>query len=67
MFESIKQWFAKYRNDIILVIGVILISSLAFALGYITAKQEDKEPIKIEKTPLDAGYNPVHGRVSFRL
>ena len=34
--------------DIILVVGVILISLLSFAAGYITAKQQEKEPIKIE-------------------
>jgi predicted negative regulator of RcsB-dependent stress response len=49
MFEKIKEFIKEHREEIILVIGVILISLLSFAIGYITAKQEEKEPIKIEK------------------
>ena len=40
--------------DIILVVGVILISLLSFAVGYIVAKQQEKEPIKIEM--YESGY-----------
>ena len=39
---------SSLRADIILVIGVILISLLSFAMGFIVAKQQAKEPIKIE-------------------
>ena len=39
---------SSLRTDIILVIGVILISLLSFAMGFIVAKQQEKEPIKIE-------------------
>ena len=46
---KIKNWINEYQNDIILVIGVILISLLSFATGYITAKQQGKEPIRIEQ------------------
>ena len=49
IFEQIKQWFIDNQTDIILVIGVALISLLSFAMGYIVAKQQEKEPIKIEK------------------
>lgn len=49
MLAKIKEFVKKYQADIILVIGVILISLLSFALGYIIAKQEEKEPIKIEQ------------------
>lgn len=49
MLAKIKQFVKKYQKDIILVIGVILISLLSFALGYIVAKIEEKEPIKIEQ------------------
>ena len=48
MFERIKEWTIKHQDDIILVVGVILISLLSFAAGYITAKQQEKEPIIIE-------------------
>ena len=48
MIEKIKQFVKDYQEDIILVIGVILISLLSFAVGYIVAKQQEKEPIRIE-------------------
>ena len=47
MLAKLIQFVKNNQSDIILVIGVILISLLSFALGYIVAKQE-KEPIKFE-------------------
>jgi len=43
-----KRFLQEYQEEIILVIGVILISLLSFAIGFIVAKQQDKEPIEIE-------------------
>ena len=48
MLQKIKQFVKENQADIILVIGVILISLLSFAVGYIIAKQPEKEPIQIE-------------------
>ncbi len=48
MLTKIKEFVKTYQADIILVIGVILISLLSFAMGYIVARQQEKEPIKIE-------------------
>ncbi len=48
MLAKIKNFVKEYQADIILVIGVILIALLSFALGYIVAKDQLKEPIKIE-------------------
>lgn len=48
MLAKIIQFVKENLADIILVIGVILISLLSFAAGYIVAKQQEKEPIKIE-------------------
>ena len=48
MLQKIIQFVKENLADIILVIGVILISLLSFAMGYIVAKQQEKEPIKIE-------------------
>lgn len=48
MLTKIIQFVKTHLDDIILVIGVILISLLSFAMGYIIAKQQEKEPIKIE-------------------
>ena len=48
MLTKIKQLVKKNQSDTILLIGVILISLLSFAMGYIAAKQQEKEPINIE-------------------
>ena len=48
MLTKIIQFVKEHQADIIMVIGVILISLLSFAMGYIVAKQQEKEPIKIE-------------------
>lgn len=48
MLAKIKQFVKDYQSDIILVIGVILISFFSFAMGYIVAKTQEKEPIRIE-------------------
>ena len=50
MLAKIKNFVKEYQADIILVIGVILISLLSFAMGYIVAKTYDKEPLRIEMT-----------------
>ena len=48
MLAKLIQFVKDHQSDIILVIGVILISLLSFAAGFIVAKQQEKEPIKIE-------------------
>jgi len=48
MLTKLKEFVKTYQADIILVIGVILISLLSFAMGYIIAKQQEKEPIQFE-------------------
>ncbi|MDI6591411.1 MAG: hypothetical protein QME61_00490 [Patescibacteria group bacterium] len=48
MLAKIRQFVKTHQDDIILLIGVILISLLSFAVGYIVAKQQEKEPIRIE-------------------
>jgi len=50
MLSKIKDFVKTHQVDIILVIGVILISLLSFAIGFIVAKQQEKEPIRIEQT-----------------
>jgi hypothetical protein len=49
MLSEIIKLVKKHQADIILVIGVILISLLSFAAGYITAKTYEKESIKIQE------------------
>lgn len=48
MLTKFISFVKKYQNDIILVIGVILISLLSFGAGYLVAKQPEKEPIRFE-------------------
>jgi hypothetical protein len=48
MLAKIIQFIKTHQTDIILLIGVILISLLSFTMGYIVAKMQEKEPIKIE-------------------
>lgn len=48
MISKTAKIVKKYQNEITLFIGVILISLLSFSVGYLTAKNEDKTPIKFE-------------------
>jgi len=49
MLSKVKEFVKKYQTDIILIVGVILISLFSFAIGYIVAKQQ-KPPLLIEET-----------------
>jgi len=69
MFEKIKEFLKNHSEEIILAIGVILISLLSFAIGYIVAKQEQKQPIEIEyESSNHWGRNswPLFGLETFR-
>jgi len=48
MLSKIQNFVKAHLDDIILLIGVILISLLSFAMGYIVAKEQEKEPLRIE-------------------
>lgn len=48
ILARIKYFVKKHQADIILIIGVVLISLLSFAMGYISAKTQEKEPIRFE-------------------
>lgn len=47
MITRIKQFVNEKKGDIILSLGVFLISLLSFLLGYIVAREELKCPIEI--------------------
>ena len=49
MLAQIKDFVKQYQADIILVVGVILISLLSFAAGYIVAKTAQGAPLTIEE------------------
>ncbi len=48
MLSKIISFVNKYQGEIILFIGVILISLLSFGAGYITSKIQEKTPIEIK-------------------
>jgi len=48
MFQKLTLFLKEHQEEIVLLVGVILISLLSFAAGYIIAKNEAKEPIRIE-------------------
>jgi len=50
MLSSIPQFVKNHQDDIILLIGVILISLLSFAAGYISGALPEKELIQFEET-----------------
>ncbi|MFA5248943.1 MAG: hypothetical protein WC397_00215 [Candidatus Paceibacterota bacterium] len=50
MLSKIVKFVKDWQSDIILFVAVLLVTLLAFALGYITAKMEDKQSIKFEQT-----------------
>lgn len=74
MLAKIIQFVKENLADIILVLGVILISLLSFAVGYIAAKQQEKEPLKFEKVDEDSfistfifvNKNLVYGNSNYR-
>ncbi len=47
-FTKISNGVKAHQSDIMLVIGVILISLLSFAMGYIMAKTQDRLPLEFE-------------------
>ncbi len=49
LLSKISNGVKEHLDDIILLVGVVLISLLSFAAGYIAAKQQDKESIKFEQ------------------
>lgn len=49
MLSKLVSFVKKYEAEIILVIGVILISLLSFFMGYIVAKYQEKTPIIFEE------------------
>lgn len=46
-------WVKEHQAEIILAAGVVAISLLSFAAGYLTAKEQLKEPIRIENSKLE--------------
>ena len=51
MLAKFTNFVKNHQTDIILAIGVILISLFSFAMGYILRETEEKEPFRFEQLP----------------
>ena len=58
IFKKIKQSIIEHQDNIVLLVGVILISLLSFAIGFLVAKHQEKKPLKIE-------YKTMYGLVHY--
>ena len=62
MLSKIISFVKEFQQEIILFFGVLLISSLSFAFGYITAKNQEKNYLEFENPiPLDLEYEENTG------
>ncbi len=58
MLTKILAFVNKYQSDIILIIGVILISLIAYAVGFLTAIEQCKPDIQIyEPETITSSHN----------
>jgi len=57
MLKQIAQFIKENQRDIVLVIGVVLISLISFAAGYLVAKEQLKGPVYIEQ-PTEERISP---------
>ena len=57
MLSKVIIFVKGHIDDIILLIGVVLISLLSFALGYIFAQQQEKTPIQINEGSYNWSWN----------
>ena len=51
-FFKVKSWFLQHEKDILLGFFIALIATITFGLGYLTAQENTKAPIVIEKQAL---------------
>jgi len=49
MLAKIKEFVKTYQSEIVLFVGVVLISLFSFLTGYLVAKQQEKQPIQIQE------------------
>jgi hypothetical protein len=48
--EKIKTFYENYKKEIIFILIIFLVSTISFALGYLSARELNRAPIIIEKT-----------------
>lgn len=52
MLAKIQEFIKQNQKNILLATVVILISLLSFAIGYLVAKYQQKEPLRFEEAGL---------------
>ncbi|MCH7828570.1 hypothetical protein IH982_01710 [Patescibacteria group bacterium] len=49
ILTKIREFVKVNQKDIVLVLGVILISLISFAAGYLVAKDQLKGPVQVQE------------------
>jgi hypothetical protein len=57
MYDQIKQFITRNERELVLLLGVILISLISFAAGRLTAPGAEKQPIGVEHVSASAKLN----------
>jgi len=57
MLTKIKEVVKTHQADIILIVGIFLISLFSFFEGYITAKIQEKGEVIIEESNTNSNIN----------
>ena len=57
MLSEIREFVKVHFNDLMLFIIIVLLVMLAFAAGFLTAKQQYKEPLKISTQQWNTFHN----------
>lgn len=57
MLPKIIQFVKANNKEILLFLGVILISSLSFTFGYIQGKSEERTPLQFENFLIEENEN----------
>ncbi|MGB3988270.1 MAG: hypothetical protein WBK67_01090 [Minisyncoccales bacterium] len=53
MLSKISHFVKENQKELILLLGVIMISSLSYAFGYVVAKTESREYLEIEEPVME--------------
>ena len=53
MLSKISHFVKENQKELILLLGVIMISSLSYAFGYVVAKTESREYLEIEEPAME--------------
>ncbi|MCX7589487.1 MAG: hypothetical protein RMK17_02520 [bacterium] len=49
MKQKLREFWYNYKKEILFILILFLVSTISFALGYLSAKEFNKTPIIIQK------------------